>query len=119
MTDNISVEVHEGITFITPESSVMSMDNLSDFKKTITSVYQDHPNDMVIDLSRVSRLDSAVIGYLLYISNTMRLDGKHFGICSVCKNISMVLKLTRLDRGALPVFDDMPHAKSFFREQTA
>ena len=86
---------------------------LSDFSSAVTSLMSAGRNDIVIDLTPVTYVDSATIGCLMDLYRQVHSAGGHLKLSGVQKRVETMLKMTGA-QNFIEIHADEPSAvKSF------
>lgn len=104
---DVTVAVEEGIAIITMEGHLdaLSAPHAKEaFREYGTGAYH-----AVVDLGKVSFIDSSGLASLISGLKTFRSQGKQFRLAAVQPNVRQVLTLTMLDR-AFEIAPDVPTA---------
>jgi anti-sigma B factor antagonist len=87
----------------------LNMVSAPHLRETVAGLINDGRNKIVVDLSRVDFMDSSGLGALIACLKSTRQAGGDLRIAAPSKQVSMVLKLSNLDR-VLAVFPDAERA---------
>lgn len=74
--------------------------------------YASGPYHCILDLTRVTFIDSTAIGSIVKYYSIFRSDGRYFLIAGINKQIYEVFNLTGINR-QISIFDSPLHAKNF------
>lgn len=70
---------------------------------------EDPPPQIIVNLAKVERIDSAGLGELLIISTRAAEKGAKMAVCCAVQRVRDLLRVTRMD-GMLAVYSDEPQA---------
>ena len=73
------------------------MYNIPELEAALEPILTEKPKTIVLDLAKVSYLDSSAMGAIFRMNNTIKGYEGNFYITGVNSTISMVLKITRSD----------------------
>ena len=82
---------------------------LSDFSSAVTSLVSAGKNDILIDLTPVTYVDSATIGCLMDLFRQIQATGGHLKLSGVQKRVETMLTLTGA-QNFLEIHADVPSA---------
>lgn len=103
VASKIGVSVVDGVTIVTfTDPKVIDQRNILLIGGELTEmVLKGGVRKMIVDMSGVKYLSSAVLGKLISVHKNMRVNRGMLKLCGISKNIYEVFEITRLDR----VFD--------------
>jgi anti-anti-sigma factor len=108
------VEVRNGArsgTGIIAVSGSLVLEHLVAFQE----VWESHPEPfLILDLSRLSHIDSAAIGYLVNAYVARKRDGKKLALAGVSGMTERILNVTRVAK-LLTMFPSVEEAEASFR----
>ncbi|MFN3652758.1 MAG: STAS domain-containing protein [Armatimonadota bacterium] len=81
------------------------------FKQAVVSLVSEGNNDVIIDLSGVTFMDSSGFGTLLGATKRLRPTGGGLHLAAPNTTIQRMLRLTRLD-SIMKIYEDVPSAVS-------
>ena len=109
--------VDDTIVFIFQASSILDEVAVKEVSSELNS-YLDATTEefVVLDLSRVTMMTSAIIGELVKFRKRCEQDKVELALCGLSKNIAEVFKITRMDK-IFKIYKDRAKAiKSFKRK---
>ena len=112
------VEVRNGAcpgTGIIAVSGSLVLEHLVAFQE----VWESHPEPfLILDVSRLSYIDSAAIGYLVNAYVSRKRDGKKLALAGVTGMTERILNVTRVAK-VLTMFPSVEEAEASFRRTNA
>ncbi len=97
MSDLLKIENHDKAVVIYIVGSQVNMYNIPELEAALEPILTEKPKTIVLDLAKVSYLDSSAMGAIFRMNNTIKGYEGNFYITGVNSTISMVLKITRSD----------------------
>lgn len=91
------VEDVSGVTFVTPTVEELDVVNAAAFREQTGGVVESR-RKVVLDLSRISFIDSSGIGALLSCVRRAEATGGEIKLCSLTPSVRATLQLVRLHR---------------------
>jgi anti-sigma B factor antagonist len=67
------------------------------FRELLSEQIKDHPQQIILDLSRSSYFDSSALGALVAFLKDIRAYGGHLVLCNLSRSLLALLKLSKLD----------------------
>lgn len=91
---NLTTERQHDITIVRVGEARMMYPILSDFSSTVTALIQGGERKVIIDLSRVSYVDSATIGCFMDLYRQMSTAGGQLKLAGVQRRVETMLTMT-------------------------
>jgi anti-sigma B factor antagonist len=95
-----TAETVDGVTVLTYSENAMTSTNAGEFRREVTP-FLEAGGRLVLDLRRVSFLDSSALGILLACLRQLNEAGGDLKLCGLTKQVRQVIELVRFNR----VFD--------------
>jgi anti-anti-sigma factor len=109
---NVCVEELGDIVVVRPlDSKVAQGDGVNSLMGVLREIIDDSDSTLVLDLGEVRFLCSAALNQLIVLDRKVKQKGGSWGICSIRREISEMLAITRLD-SMFPLFDTQEEALS-------
>ena len=110
---NVTTEQSGGVSIVRVGEPRLMYPILSDFSAAVTSLVSAGKNDIVIDLTPVTYVDSATIGCLMDLYRQVHGAGGRLKLSSVQKRVETMLTMTGA-QNFIEIHADEPNAvKSF------
>ena len=110
---NVTTEQLGGVSVVRVGETRLMYPILSDFSSAVTSLVSAGKNDIVIDLTPVTYVDSATIGCLMDLYRQVHTAGGHLKLSGVQKRVETMLTMTGA-QNFIEIHADEPSAvKSF------
>lgn len=90
-----SVEKKDDVVVFAPEGE-LDVSNIPELKKVFNEIFQDGHPKVVIDLDRVTYMDSSALGVLVNSLKELRKRNGTLKIANLTGNVERIFKLTRL-----------------------
>jgi anti-anti-sigma factor len=92
---NIYQERHEDMTVIGPQDSLVGDDAL-ELGKILTAVLDENPPSMVVDMSKVTKIDSKGLEVLVDVNEQLIRSGRALKLAAADETLREILELTEL-----------------------
>ena len=110
---NVTTEDHGRVSIVRVGEPRLMYPILSDFSSAVTSLVSAGKNDILIDLTPVTYVDSATIGCLMDLYRQVHGAGGHLKLSGVQKRVETMLTMTGA-QNFIEIHGDEPTAvKSF------
>lgn len=94
---NIHTRFEPGLLVVTPHEERLDAPVAVAFRQAVEQFLAQTEGEVVLDLARVSYLDSSALGAIVAIYKGLD-RGRRFVICGLRPNVAKVFSLTRLDK---------------------
>lgn len=95
------------------ESTTLTASNAKDFKSRIEQ-YLDSEANLVLDLNRITFIDSSGLGVFLFCLKRLNQKGGDLKLCNVTKPVRVLFELVRLHQ-IIDVFNSKEEALAAFK----
>ena len=96
------------VTLIAPQIEELTAANAASFRQSVLEVIDDGNSRLVIDLAKVSTVDSTGIGALVAVLKRIGLRGD-LALCGLSDRVARNFQVTRMDR-VFPIHADSDDA---------
>ena len=93
---NISHRNHQGITIVYPEGKITLGDGDQELGEAVRTILEQGGRRIVLNLSKVSYLDSSGVGELVGCYTSIKNKGGELRICGMNSRIFGLIKMTSL-----------------------
>lgn len=115
---NIECTKKQGITTVVLKESRLDAVNASELKQSIIRSIDASPSNIILDMSKLTFMDSTGLSVLIFIEKQMRFHDQEWVIFGASCSIVEFLELTRMDQVFLLMFD-LDSAKKLLMKQQA
>ncbi len=91
------VEKVDDVAVVTVPVDELEISSVDEFKLQLTGIMEESKK-LVLDMSRVSFVDSSGCGAIIFCLKRLEQSGGNLKLCGVSKSVATVLKMIRLDR---------------------
>ena len=111
---NVAVEEIGDVVVVRPlDAKVVQAHRVESLMGVLREVVDERDSPLVLNLGEVQFLCSSALNQLIVLDRQVKKKGGSWGICSIRREISEILSITRLD-SMFPLFDTQEEALSSF-----
>lgn len=82
------------------------------FRKEVDSALDEGVDTLLIDLEKITFVDSSGLGILVVVLKKVRASNRKMYVCSINEQVKMLFELTSMDR----VFEVLPNRDAFLEK---
>ncbi len=105
----------EEATILEVEFTMLTANNAKEFKKRIEKEIE-HDKYIVLDLNKVTFIDSSGLGVFLSCLKTLQQKGGELKICNITKPVRLLFELVRLHQ-IIDIFNSTEEALNAFHKE--
>ena len=90
----LEISASHGVVIITLSARRIDTDSAPGIERELQPVIAQHPDVVLVDLSKTEYISSAGVRVLLGLSRSMKENGGTVALCSICRQVMYVFEIT-------------------------